>query len=57
MFIPNIWKNKIHVPNHQPEKNELEVIEVHKWPWPIQLEFSIFHEFSHVGFWRVGHIL
>ena len=19
MFIPNIWKNKIHVPNHQPE--------------------------------------
>jgi hypothetical protein len=19
--IPNIWKNTIHVPNHQPEKN------------------------------------
>ena len=21
--IPNIWENKIHVPNHQPDKNEL----------------------------------
>ena len=23
MMIPNIWKNKIHVPNHQPEMVEL----------------------------------
>ena len=22
MIIPNIWENKIHVPNHQPEKCE-----------------------------------
>ena len=22
MIIPNIWNNKIHVPNHQPEKHD-----------------------------------
>ena len=38
MIIPNIWNNKIHVPNHQPAINQLDMIgetvfgqETHIW--------------------------
>ena len=26
--IPNIWKNKIHVPNHQPDKNMVRYLHI-----------------------------
>ena len=34
-FIPNIWKNKIHVPNHQPEHDEstMSQLWMRIWAW------------------------
>jgi hypothetical protein len=29
MILPNIWKNKSHVPNHQPDGFTLEVYPTH----------------------------
>ena len=35
LFIPNIWKNKIHVPNHQPEHDEstMSQLWMRIWAW------------------------
>ena len=38
VIIPNIWKNKIHVPNHQPDEN---------YPTKIVDIFMILHVSSH----------
>ena len=27
--IPNIWENKIHVPNHKPDQNMIQLGKIH----------------------------
>ena len=44
--IPNIWKNKSHIPNHQPDKFRLSLSRPPTWPY--------FGEDLKTAFWRLN---
>ena len=44
IILPNIWKNKIHVPNHQPEHHGLPLIMVIKNHNAAHYHYGIIHE-------------
>ena len=40
MIIPNIWENKIHVPNHQPATSETETVQaLHRQSQKVKNQF------------------
>ena len=49
MILPNIWKNKIHVPNHQPGIDVLKQCITYVWIWrfPKSLGYPQFSSSRH----------
>ena len=43
MIIPNIWENKIDVPNHQPDKNKLTKTNRQHWTHWVSPHRHIIH--------------